>query len=184
MRNSLNLPLIFLAAFAIAAPAGSFAFAAQRQPTLEQDIGQAQPVRTERIEPYRSRFGRSRPVIAIVGENSGTELTDFVIPYGILAQSGVAEVVTVGVHPGVITMRPALHVQPSATAATFDAQFPDGADYVIVPAMIKRDDPALLAWLSRQSGKGATIVSICDGALVVANAGLLKGTALRRIGRR
>jgi transcriptional regulator GlxA family with amidase domain len=46
---------------------------------------------------------------------------------------------------------------------------------VIVPAMVKRDDPTVLAWIAAQSRKGATVVSICDGALVVGNAGLLKG---------
>lgn len=59
--------------------------------------------------------------------------------------------------------------------AGFDQRFPDGADYVIVPAVGKPNDQALVTWISAQSGKGATIVSICDGALVVANAGLFKG---------
>lgn len=36
-------------------------------------------------------------------------------------------------------------------------------------------DPVLLAWLRAQSAKGATVVSICDGALVVARAGLFDG---------
>ena len=171
MRKSLTLPLIFLASVAVLAPAGSQAFAAKQQPALARGaVAQA-----ERIEPYRARFGRARPVIAVIGENGGTELTDFVIPYGILAQSDVAEVVSVGIHPGVLTMRPALHIQPAATAEHFDSRFPQGADYVIVPAMVKRDDPALRAWLRQQSGRGATIVSICDVALVVANAGLLGG---------
>ena len=171
MRTSLTLPLILLASVAVLAPAGSPAVAAQPQPTPAREA----VARAERIEPYRARFGRARPVIAVIGENGGTELTDFVIPYGILAQSGVADMVSVGIRPGVLTMRPALHIQPGATAAQFDARFPQGADYVIVPAMVKRDDPALLAWLRQQSGRGATIVSICDGALVAANAGLLGG---------
>ena len=171
MRKPLTLPLILLASVAVLAPAGSQVLAANRQPTLT-----ARAVAlAERIEPYRPRFGRTRPVIAVVGENGGTELTDFVIPYGILAQSGVAEVVSVGIYPGILTMRPALHIQPAASAQQFDARFPEGADYVIVPAVVKRDDPALLAWLKQQSGRGATIVSICDGALVAANAGLLGG---------
>ena len=48
----------------------------------------------ERIAPWRSRFGRSRPVIAIIGNNSGTELVDFAIPYGVLVASGAADVIT------------------------------------------------------------------------------------------
>lgn len=128
-----------------------------------------------KIEPYRARFGRSRPVVAIVGENSGTELTDFVIPYGVLVQSDAADVLTVATRPGLLKMRPALQIQPQATVQDFDARFPEGADYVIVPAVVKRDEPTLLAWIASQGAKGATVVSICDGALVVANTGLMNG---------
>lgn len=130
---------------------------------------------SEKIAPYHPRFGRTRPVIAIIGENSGTELTDYVIPYGVLAQSGVAETIALATRPGAIVMRPALRIQPQATIAQFDARFPDGADYIIVPAVAHRDDPALLTWISGQAAKGGTLVSICDGALVVANTGLMKG---------
>lgn len=128
-----------------------------------------------KIDPYVARFGRSRPVVAIIGENSGTELVDFVIPYGVLTQSGVAEVVAVATQPGVLAMRPALKIKPQATIDQFDARFPDGADYIIVPAVVKSAEPALVAWVAAQGAKGGTVVSICDGALVVANSGLMKG---------
>lgn len=133
------------------------------------------PATPERIIPYQARSDRPRPVIAIVGENSGTELTDFVIPYAVLARSGVAEVLSVATQPGTLKLRPAVQVQPQATITSFDEIYPAGADYVIVPAVTKSDDAALLAWITAQAAKGATIVSICDGALVVANTGLLRG---------
>lgn len=126
------------------------------------------------FQPYHARFGRERPVIAVVGENHGTELTDFVIPYAVLSQSGAAEMVAVATVAGPVTMRPALSLQPEATVAQFDERFPQGADYVIVPAVANADEPRLLAWIVSQRAKGATIVSICDGALVVANAGLMR----------
>jgi len=127
------------------------------------------------LPAYQDRFGRAKPVIAVVGENSGTELTDFVIPYGVLARSGAAQLLSVATQAGPISMRPALKLQPDATTGEFDQRFPQGADYVIVPAVVKPDDAALVAWVAAQGAKGATIVSICDGALIVANAGLFKG---------
>lgn len=127
------------------------------------------------LQPYQARFGRERPVVAVIGENHGTELTDFVIPYALIAGSGAAETVSVATGPGPMTMRPALTLRPDATVAQFDERFPDGADYVIVPAVVHSKDPVLLAWIVSQRAKGSTIVSICDGALVVANAGLLTG---------
>lgn len=155
------------------APAGAAAKAGEPAPLSQADAPFAR--QAGKIDPYRARFGRSRPVVAVVGENAGTELTDFVIPYAVLVQSGAADVFTVATGPGLLKMRPALQIQPQATVHDFDARFPDGADYVIVPAVVKSDDPALLAWVAAQGAKGATIVSICDGALVVANTGLMKG---------
>lgn len=141
-------------------------------------IAPTEPVaKLEKIAAYQPRSGRSRPVIAVLGENAGTELIDFVIPYGILSRSGVAQVVSVATQSGALQMLPALRIVPQDTIHGFDGRFPDGADYVIVPAvdMHKVDDPALQGWLTAQAGKGATIVSICDGALIVAKAGLFKG---------
>jgi transcriptional regulator GlxA family with amidase domain len=56
-----------------------------------------------------------------------------------------------------------------------DERYPDGVDYVIVPAMQPRTDPAVIAWIKAQAGKGATIVSVCRGALTLGAAGLLDG---------
>ena len=70
---------------------------------------------------------------------------------------------------------PALKVEPQATVAEFDAQHPEGADYVIVPAMSRDDDPAVLEWLKSQAAKGAMIIGVCAGAKVVGEAGLLDG---------
>ena len=130
---------------------------------------------TSHITPYAARFGRTRPVIAIVGENSGTEVTDFLIPYGVLKQSNAADVLAISTQASPLTLRPALTIQPDATVTVFDQRYPDGADYVIVPAVNKIAAPTLIAWITAQAAKGATIVSICDGALVVANTGLMDG---------
>lgn len=132
------------------------------------------------IPPYAPRFGRSRPVIAVVGENTFTELTDYVVPYGVLHESGVADVFALATKPGPIQMFPSLKIRPQSTVDEFDARLPDGADYVIVPAVHRTEDAALLAWVTNQAAKDATIVGVCDGVWIVANAGLLKG--LRAVG--
>jgi putative intracellular protease/amidase len=129
------------------------------------------------IAPWKPRQGRTRPLVAVIAENSGTELVDFMIPFGVVADSGVADVIALSSGPGAVHLRPSLRVQAQETLAVFDERTPLGADYVIVPAFTedKVDDPVVVAWLRAQSAKGATIMSICDGALVVANAGLFDG---------
>lgn len=118
---------------------------------------------------------RARPVIAILGENSGSETTDFILPYSVLTRSGVADVVAVGVREGPIQLMPALAIMPQMTAAEFDAAHPDGPDYVIVPAYHDRKAAGPIAWMQEKSKGGATIIGVCAGALTLAHAGLLEG---------
>jgi hypothetical protein len=87
---------------------------------------------------------RRRPLIAIVGINDSTETTDYLMPYGILRRADVANVMMLATRAGPVTLFPVLTVEPHATIAEFDAQHPDGADYVIVPAMSRDDDPAVV----------------------------------------
>lgn len=137
-------------------------------------IGRAETAATlQSLRPAR----RGRPVIAILGANGGTETetTDYIVPLGILRRADVADVMALATHEGPVKLYPALIVEPDATTAAFDARHPRGADYVIVPAMSRDDDPAVLRWLVAQAAKGARIIGVCAGAKVVAAAGLLDG---------
>ena len=116
---------------------------------------------------------RARPVVAVLGLNEGSETTDYLVPFGVIKRSGVADVFAVSIRPGPITLMPTLTVVPDATTSEFDQRFPEGADYVIVPAMHVDNDAAVLAWIAAQADRGATIVGVCAGALVLANAGVL-----------
>jgi putative intracellular protease/amidase len=119
---------------------------------------------------------QQRPLIAVIGLNDATETTDYIVPTGILRRADIAEVLMLAAAPGPVHLYPALNaVEPDATIAEFDAEHPGGADYVIVPAMSRDDDPAVLAWLRQQSDKGATIIAVCAGAKVAGAAGLLDG---------
>ena len=118
---------------------------------------------------------RQRPLIAIIGVNDSSETTDYLMPYGILRRADVADVVALGTKPGPVTLFPALKIEPQATTVDFDAQHPEGADYVIVPAMSRDDDPAVLQWIKRQTASGAIIIGVCAGAKIVGNTGLLDG---------
>jgi transcriptional regulator GlxA family with amidase domain len=92
---------------------------------------------------------------------------------GILRRADVADVVLAATSEGPVKLYPVLAVEPDMTAAQFDAVHPDGADYVIVPAMSRDDDPAVMAWLKAQAQKGSMVIGVCAGAKVVAAAGLL-----------
>lgn len=129
---------------------------------------------TADIPAYQQRFGRTQPVIAVLADNEMTELTDFVVPYAVLKASGDSKVISVARSAGIVQLYPALKMQAETTLAGFDLAYPQGADYVVVPAMHNVQAPDLQKWLRAQVAKGARIVGICDGAWVLAHAGLLE----------
>ncbi|MPS26212.1 MAG: transcriptional regulator [Alcaligenaceae bacterium] len=141
-------------------------------------LGATPPVATSEMDALLAALkppGHKRPLVAVLALNDATETTDYLMPTGILRRAGVADVVTLATGQGPVRLFPALTVQADATIAHFDARHPAGANYVIVPAMSRDDDPAVLAWLREQSRKGAIILGVCAGAKVVAAAGLLEG---------
>ncbi|WP_035375339.1 DJ-1/PfpI family protein [Pseudoduganella violaceinigra] len=127
------------------------------------------------LPAYQPRPGHERPLIAVLGDSASTEITDFMLPYGVLQRADIAQVLAVATTGPTIAMNTGLRVQPDLDMAGFDQRYPEGADYVIVPYMKRVDFPPMLAWLQAQAAKGATMVSICDGALSVADSGLMKG---------
>jgi putative intracellular protease/amidase len=136
----------------------------------------ALPAFSQALPRFEARFERPRAVVAVLAYNPATEITDYVVPYGILAQSGVAEVHALSTAEGAIEMSPALRFRAQATTRQFDVRYPQGADYVIVPNIYAgAKDAAVLAWVKQQAARGAIIVGICDGVPVLANAGLLAG---------
>jgi transcriptional regulator GlxA family with amidase domain len=119
---------------------------------------------------------RERPVIAIVARNDGTEVSDFLSAYGVLRHANVADVTVVAERADPVLLYPGgLTVEPKSTLRAFEERYPDGADYIVVPAMDPGTDPVIAAWIVSQFSKGAKIVSICNGSRMIATAGLLDG---------
>lgn len=118
---------------------------------------------------------RKRPVIAIATFNQATEVTDFLVAYGVLRHADVADVTVVAERAEPVRLYPSLSIEPGSTMQAFDQQHPDGADYVVIPAMDPGTDPFVAGWIAAQHRKGAKIVSICNGARMAATAGLLDG---------
>jgi transcriptional regulator GlxA family with amidase domain len=127
---------------------------------------------------------RKRPVIAILTLNEATEVTDFLIPYGVLQRADVADVTVVAERAAPVPLYPfsalgrgpeLLRIEPQSTTRAFDERYPEGADYVVVPAMEPRNNRHVMDWIVAQHRKGAKIFSVCTGSLTLAAAGLLDG---------
>lgn len=98
---------------------------------------------SELLRAFRPESSK-RPLVAVIGLNDATETTDYLLPAGALRRADVADVVLLSTRPGFVTLYPALSAAPDATIAAFDADHPSGADYVIVPAMSRDDDPSVM----------------------------------------
>lgn len=168
LRTAIVIPLLGAMGFATWIALLPPRHAAQRQPSIDA-------AEKASIVSALAHRGSGRPVVAVVGINDATETTDYLMTTGILRRAGIAEVVAVATAPGPVKLYPALTVVPDATTTEFDLRHPDGADYVVVPAMEPSDDAAVLDWIRAQARKGATVIGVCVGATVVAEAGLLDG---------
>lgn len=127
---------------------------------------------------------RERPVIAMLALNEATEVTDLLGPFNVLARAGIADVFIVADQASPIQLYPfsrfgrgprLFSIDPHMTVSAFDRRWPEGADYVIVPAIDPRDAAPATNWIRAQRAKGATIAAVCAGALTLGAAGLLDG---------
>ncbi len=126
-------------------------------------------------DPARYLAGDERRQVAILVFD-GVELLDFAGPGEVFAAAGhgqAFEVFTVGETRAPITSQGFVRVTPEHSIA--DAPTPD---VLVIPGGSVRavlGSPALMSWVRATAGKATVVLSVCNGALVLASAGLLDG---------
>lgn len=130
--------------------------------------------------PDRPAHDPSKQTAVVVAGNAGTESSDLMGPYEALATSGRFNVYVVAPERTLSPLFPGdLALVPDYAFAEYDAAFGGAVDLLVVPyipnAAPNGADAAVLAWISDKANSGATILSICAGAHVVADAGVLGG---------
>lgn len=111
------------------------------------------------------------PRAVIVAQNSGTEITDLLVPFAILSASGV-EVEIVSTSPGAVNLMYGLELLNLRTISDLDM---DSLDLVVVPAVHEPNEPELGRWLAKVAALDTLVASICDGVEVLASAQMLNG---------
>jgi putative intracellular protease/amidase len=127
--------------------------------------------------PDRPAHDPSKRTAVVVVGNTGTESSDAFGPYETLAASGAFNVYVAAPERVLSPLFPSdLAIVPHYSFAEFDATF-DAPDLVVVPYIPSTggEDAAVPAWIRQQAEAGSTVLSICAGAMAVADAGVLDG---------
>ncbi|QYJ15590.1 hypothetical protein Rxycam_01414 [Rubrobacter xylanophilus DSM 9941] len=120
-----------------------------------------------------------KPTAVVLLSNQGSEVTDVLAPYEVLARSGAFNVYAAAPERAPATLSGGLDVLPQLSFAELDRKLEGGdPDVVVVPAMWDVGTPAhrpVAEWLREHADGTGTLMSVCDGAEVLADAGLLDG---------
>jgi transcriptional regulator GlxA family with amidase domain len=140
--------------------------------------GSEAPTALNRPLPDRPAHDPGKRTAVIVAGNAGTESSDLMGPYETLAASGAFNVYVVAPERRPAPLYPGdLAIVPHYSFAEYDATFGGRPELVVVPYIQHTDtaDADVLTWIRQQAAGGTTILSICAGAAVVADAGVLDG---------
>jgi putative intracellular protease/amidase len=122
---------------------------------------------------------RGRPlVVAVVAGTSGTVASDLLAPYDIFASSAAFRPYVVAAHAGPVPLEGGPALVPTQTFADVDANPALRPDLVVVPALSKptgTTESALRSWVTTQHDRGAKVLGVCAGAVVLADTGILDG---------
>jgi transcriptional regulator GlxA family with amidase domain len=129
----------------------------------------------------------AKPTAVVLAGNAGTEVSDLLGPYEVLAASGAFNVYVIAPERRLTPLVPipaqhccaAVDLAPHYSFAEFDRAVGVTPDLVVVPyiplAAEGQADAAVLAWLRDHPGEQTVVLSICGGAQMVADSGILAG---------
>jgi putative intracellular protease/amidase len=176
MSNTLRL-LAYVAAVAVP-PIVVGALRATQQISRYQQPPLAAPLSHVAV-PAAPAHDPRKPTVAILLGADVTEVTDALGPYEIFSRAGRYNVYMVAPERRPSLLTGGLRILPHLSLADLDARLGGTpAAVVVVPNIpnIKRlENRPLLGWIRRQAAAGALLHSWCDGALALAESGVLDG---------
>jgi transcriptional regulator GlxA family with amidase domain len=146
---------------AISAPA---AFAALHEPGPPRSVP----------HPAPAPHDPARPTAVIVLGERGAVASDVLGPYEALSVTDRFNVYLAAADHDPVVLTGGLDLLPHLSFAEVTARLGGAPDLVVVPALPTDDDPAG-AWVREQAERGSRILGICNGAWVLAAAGVLDG---------
>jgi len=134
--------------------------------------------------PEPPRHDPTKRTAVVIAANSGTEGSDFLAPYEVLARSGAFNVYAVAperrithLFPGAPILR-GVDIVPHYSFAGYDAAIGGDPDLIVIPFLPYEQAPEyqqIMAWIRAHAGPDTILLSICAGAKNLADTGLLDG---------
>ena len=129
--------------------------------------------------PALPRHDPDKPTAVVLLSNQGAEVTDVLAPYEVLSESGAFNVYTAAPERKAVTLSGHLDVLPQLSLAELGQRLGgEDPDVIVVPEMPDIGSPGhrpVAEWLREHAEGSETVVSVCNGAQVLADAGLLDG---------
>lgn len=115
----------------------------------------------------------AKPTAAVLVSNEGSESTDLLAPYGILAASGVLNVYTVAPRREVSPVWSGVDILPHLSFEDLRQRLGGSPDVIVIPNILDPEDDAIVGWVQRNAQQPTLVVSVCEGVRVLAASGLL-----------
>lgn len=123
-----------------------------------------------------------KPTAVILLGSEGANAADVLAPYEVLATTGAFNLYTVAPQRQPVPLTGNLDLVPDLSLGQLDQRLPTGPEVIVVPQLsevasgLPPSVAPVIAWLQRQRAQGdPLLVSVCVGAEVPAEAGLLDG---------
>lgn len=133
-------------------------------------------VAEESIEAWRHRKApcdNQLSALFVLGSDA-TEVADLLVPWEVMSVSRAMELRTVGTSGRLMPLTGKVFSVADFVIGDPNRAPPERCDVVVVPAVLP-NDPKLVEWVKKQAEGGSWVLSICEGARLVANTGLLDG---------
>jgi transcriptional regulator GlxA family with amidase domain len=157
------------ASLAGVAAAGAFVSRRQTYPRPRQDA-------PAQRKPAAAPAGRA--VVAVALGARGSVGTDALAPYEVFARSPAFLVYTVSAGRAACVLSGGLVLVPEHSLEDVDTGSAPEPDVVVVPAVARPASTELAPlrdWITRRAGRGAHILGVCAGSVLLAETGLLAG---------
>ena len=129
--------------------------------------------------PAPPRHDPDKLTAVVLLSNRGSVVTDVLAPYEVLSESGAFNVYAAAPEREVVPLSGGLDVLPQLSLAELDRRLGgEDPDVIVVPQMRDVGTPEhrpVAEWLREHAEGSGTVVSVCNGARVLADAGLLGG---------